>query len=66
MVMPIIAPASHDASGRFGGPAVSLLLRIIVDRLLCLDRAMTVTLRMAGSSLIKPGLDEWSDPAMMG
>jgi hypothetical protein len=33
MVMPIIAPASHEASGRLGGPAASLLLRIIVDRL---------------------------------
>jgi len=53
MVMPIIAPASHETSGRLGGPAVSLLLRIIVDRLPWLYRAMTVTLRMAGSSPAK-------------
>jgi hypothetical protein len=34
MVIPIIAPASQDGSGRRGGSA-SLLLRIIVNRLLC-------------------------------
>jgi hypothetical protein len=34
MVIPIIAAASHGISGRLGGPAASLLLRIIVDRLL--------------------------------